>query len=76
MCYWCGKLSHSDKDFELWVKSNGSLIENDRQFGAWLCAPPFNTKKCSTIQVGGEDEVKCGGSDQEVVRKEVEVLGS
>ena len=57
MCYWCVKLSHSDKDFELWVKSNGSLIENDRQFGAWLCAPPFNTKKCSTIQVGGEDEV-------------------
>ena len=76
MCYWCVKLSHSDKDFELWVKSNGSLIENDRQFGAWLCSPPFNTKKCSTIQVGGEDEVKCGGSDQEVVRKEVEVLGS
>lgn len=38
--------------------------------------PLFNTKKCSAIRVGGEDEVKCGGSDQEVVREEVEVLGS
>ena len=45
MCYWCGKLSHSDKDCELWVRSNGSLTESDRQFGAWLRAPLFNTKK-------------------------------
>ena len=76
MCYWCGKLSHSDKDCELWVRSNGLLTESDRQFRAWLHAPLFNTKKCSAIRVGGKDEVKCGGSDQEVVREEVEVLGS
>ena len=39
MCYWCGKLSHSDKDCELWVRSNGLLTESDRQFDAWLHAP-------------------------------------
>ncbi|XP_075665471.1 uncharacterized protein LOC142635150 [Castanea sativa] len=36
ICYWCGRLSHSDKDCELWIQSQGSLTEMDRQFSAWL----------------------------------------
>ena len=56
LCYWCGRLSHSDKDCELWIKSNGTLSESDRQFGAWLRAPFFNTRKCSAIRVGGAVE--------------------
>ena len=77
MCYWCGKLSHSDKDCEFWVRSNGSLTKSDRQFDAWLRAPLFNTKKCSAIQVGGEDEVnlKHGGSDQGAIGEVVEDTG-
>ena len=61
MCYWCGRLSHSDKDCELWIRSNGSLTESDRQFGAWLCAPTYNTRKCSAVRVGGEEEVRSDG---------------
>ena len=34
LCYWCGRLSHSDKDCELWIRSQGTLTESDRQFGA------------------------------------------
>ena len=62
LCYWCGRLSHSDKDCELWIKSNGSLRENDRQFGAWLRAPLFNSRKCSAIRVGGEADDSNGDS--------------
>ena len=40
--YWCDWLTHSDKECNLWVRSKGSLIENDRQYGAWLRAPTFN----------------------------------
>ena len=75
MCYWCGRLSHSDKNCELWIISNGSLTESDRQFGAWLCAPTYNTRKCSTVQVGGEEEVRSDGRGEEAVDKDDAVLG-
>ena len=29
ICYWCGRLTHSDKECQLWVKSRGTLkVEN------------------------------------------------
>ena len=75
MCYWCGRLSHSDKDCELWIRSNGSLTESDRQFGAWLRAPTYNTRKCSAVRVGGEEEVRSDGRGEEAVDKDDVVLG-
>lgn len=24
MCFWCGRLTHTDKDCELWLKSKGT----------------------------------------------------
>ena len=53
LCYWCGQLTHSDKECDVWVRSKGSLAENERQYGAWLRAPTFNMRKCITIRVGG-----------------------
>ena len=38
ICYWCGKLTHSDRECPLWEKSRGTLRGRDQQFGAWLCA--------------------------------------
>ena len=58
ICYWCGRLSHSDKDCELWVKSNGFLTEGDRQFGAWLLAPTSYMKRCSVVLVDSVEEDK------------------
>ncbi|XP_075665888.1 uncharacterized protein At4g02000-like [Castanea sativa] len=26
LCYWCGRLNHSDKDCPLWIQSKGSVI--------------------------------------------------
>ena len=65
LCYWCRRLSHSDKDCDLWVQSNGSLTEENRQFEAWLRAPPPNTKKCSMVRVEGWEEAKVGCIGQE-----------
>lgn len=76
ICYWCGRMSHSDKDCELWIRSNGSPTEKDRQFGAWLRAPLFNTKRCFAIWVGGEDEARSGDTVLAKDGEEVEVLGS
>ena len=75
MCYWCGRLSHSDKDCEQWIRSNGSLTESNRQFGAWLRAPTYNTRKCSAVRVGGEEEAKSDGRGDEALEKVDAALG-
>lgn len=51
LCYWCGLLTHSDKDCYLWVQSRGGLTESDQQYGGWLRAPSANPKKCTVVRV-------------------------
>ena len=43
MCYWCGRLNHDDKECELWIQSRGSLTTDQKQFGSYLRATPFQT---------------------------------
>ena len=58
LCYWCGLLTHSNKDCDLWVQSRGSLIESDQQYGGWLRAPSANSKKCLVVRVEGSVGLK------------------
>uniref|UniRef100_A0A2N9HFR8 Reverse transcriptase domain-containing protein n=1 Tax=Fagus sylvatica TaxID=28930 RepID=A0A2N9HFR8_FAGSY len=37
-CYWCGLLTHGDRECEKWLRSKGSLRREDQQYGAWLRA--------------------------------------
>ena len=53
LCYWCGCLSHSDRDCERWIESEGSLKPDEQQFGSWLRAPPFTTSRKNVILVKG-----------------------
>ena len=53
ICYWCGCLTHGDKDCELWINSEGRLIAKDRNYGAWFRAPLSNQIRKSTIVVPG-----------------------
>ena len=32
LCYWCGMLTHDDKDCKVWLKSKGSLSVDKQQF--------------------------------------------
>ena len=34
MCYWCGCLTHDDRDYEMWIESEGSLSVDSRRFGS------------------------------------------
>ncbi|KAK9990738.1 hypothetical protein SO802_025723 [Lithocarpus litseifolius] len=36
ICYWCGHLTHDDKDCGIWLRSGGSLSNNEQQFGPWI----------------------------------------
>lgn len=29
ICYWCGCLTHGDKDYDLWINSEGTLMVDD-----------------------------------------------
>ena len=53
LCYWCGCLTHSDKDCDLWIKSEGMLPETEKQYGSWIKASPFYGKSKSVISVSG-----------------------
>ena len=38
-CYWCGFLSHDDKECMVWLNSKESLSKEEQQFETWLRAP-------------------------------------
>ena len=53
ICYWCGCITHGDKDYNLWIDNEGTLPVEARQYGAWLRAPLFNPIRKSTVVVPG-----------------------
>ena len=59
ICYWCGKMDHSDRDCDIWLESEGSLAESQKQFGPSQCAPPFFPSKRSVVAFLGFYSQKC-----------------
>ena len=51
ICYWCGCFDHDDKDCEIWLNSEGSLNQEQKQFGPNLRAAPFSYSRKQVIQV-------------------------
>uniref|UniRef100_A0A2N9FDP4 Reverse transcriptase domain-containing protein n=1 Tax=Fagus sylvatica TaxID=28930 RepID=A0A2N9FDP4_FAGSY len=39
-CYWCGMITHGEKDCELWLRSHGSLSTASQPYGAWMRGEP------------------------------------
>ena len=58
LCYWCGLMTHADKDCDLWVRSRGNLTEKDQQFGGWLRASASLRKKSTVIKMEGFEREK------------------
>ena len=52
-CYWCGRVSHVEKDCEVWLKGKGSLKKEDQEYDEWLCAKPLWQNKKSVVMVSG-----------------------
>lgn len=40
--YWCGYLTHDDRNYESWLDSEGTLITIEQKFGPWLHAAPYS----------------------------------
>lgn len=58
LCYWCGCLTHADRDCDLWIDSAGTLEEKDKQYGSWLQAAPFMGARKAVVVVPGFYERK------------------
>ena len=53
ICYWCGCLTHNDRDCEVWINNDGMLKTGDQEYGPWLRAPFTPNPKCSMVVVPG-----------------------
>ena len=70
ICYWCGSISHDEKDCSLWLCSKGTLKLDDQQFGLWIRASLFNqTKKSVVIKVKGYNVLNKGDEDLMILPK-------
>ena len=52
-CYWCGRVTHGERDCALWLRSKGSLRKKNQQFGEWLRADSIcGVRKSVTVITG------------------------
>ena len=56
--YWCGCLTHSDRDCEVWINSDGTLKAGDQVYGPWLWAPFTPNLRRSMVVVPGFYETR------------------
>ena len=52
-CYWCGHVSHGEKDCELWLRDKGRLRKEDQQYGEWLQADSVRAIRKSVATISG-----------------------
>jgi hypothetical protein len=56
-CYWCGCLTHGDKDCEVWLKNKGAMRREEQQYGAWLQASAEKPVRRIEVKVAGRSNV-------------------
>lgn len=56
ICYWCGRLTHHDKDCTSKLRRRGTTHVDEKQFGSWLRASTLNPSWRTVIRVAGFEE--------------------
>uniref|UniRef100_A0A2N9HIC2 Uncharacterized protein n=1 Tax=Fagus sylvatica TaxID=28930 RepID=A0A2N9HIC2_FAGSY len=56
-CYWCGMLTHGDRDCEWWLRSKGTLRREDQQYGTWLRAEVGKPFRRVEVKVAGRSNI-------------------
>ena len=55
--FYCrGRLTHSDRECSLWIRNNGTLKEDDKQFGSWLCIVTPHPSRKMVVRVASYEE--------------------
>lgn len=58
LCYWCGCVTHDDRDCDLWIASEGSLSIESQQFDPWIKVAPFAPNRRYMVKVPSFDASK------------------
>ena len=53
ICYWCGCLTHNDRNCEQWIDNEGTLDEANREFGPRIRASPMFGNRKTVVSVPG-----------------------
>lgn len=51
--YWCGCFTHTDRDCDQWIDSEGTLQLESQQYGPWTRAQPFTRTRKNVVMVPG-----------------------
>nr|POE85857.1 uncharacterized protein CFP56_18206 [Quercus suber] len=68
ICFWCGMLSHDDKECEIWLKSNGNLSMEQQQYGHWIKASIFSLARRQVLEVKGYESIASSASVEQSTR--------
>jgi hypothetical protein len=52
-CYWCGLLTHGEKDCDYWLRNHADLRQEDQAYGPWLRATGSRPYRKVEIHVAG-----------------------
>ena len=52
-CYWCGRLSHVERDCELWIRGKENLKKENQQFREWMRADMIRPKRKTVTVIQG-----------------------
>ncbi|KAL0015774.1 hypothetical protein SO802_002843 [Lithocarpus litseifolius] len=52
-CYWCGQVSHGERDCTVWLRGKGNLKKEDQQYGEWMRAKQFRQSRKSVAVISG-----------------------
>ena len=63
-CYWCGMVSHNEKECEKWLVGKGSNSYAKQEYGAWLRATPYSSGKSLYTTVPGQGDGLGGFTSQ------------
>ena len=68
-CYWCGMVSHEEKECEKWLAGKGSNPHKQQEYGAWLRATPYNPRNSPYMTVPGMGDGLGGFTTQSYAEK-------
>lgn len=51
--YWCGRVTHGERDCEVWLCGKGKLHREDQHYGEWLRADPTRPSRKTVAVIPG-----------------------
>ncbi len=64
LCYWCGLLTHGERDCEKWLRSKGPLRREEQQYGPWMRASVEKPIRRVEVKVASRSDIPRWGKTQ------------